>query len=113
MAPLDESKVIATRTLDGVTPSGDRTRIVVSLGIPYVWRNSFRCPVRVTGLDYDYTPPDIGGWDAIQALLLAIRCAAGLLEDFVTRGGRIFYPDTDTPYDLSDFTISLFGTAQT
>jgi hypothetical protein len=59
MTPLDENNVIATRTLDGITPSGERTRIVVSLGMPYPHGNSFRCPVRVAGLDYDYTPPDI------------------------------------------------------
>jgi hypothetical protein len=113
MTPLDESKTIATRVLDGITPSGARTRIILSLGIPYMSGNSFRCPVRVSGLDYDYTPPDIGGWDAVQALLLAISCAAGLLDDFVVRGGRVFYPDTDTPYDFSDLIVTFRAAEQT
>src|SRR5947209_20546293 len=91
MHPLDENKIIATRTLDGITPSGERTRIVVSLAQPYPWLNSYRCPVRIAGLDYDYTPPDIAGSDAVQALLLAISMAFGLVDDFVQRGGRVFY----------------------
>ena len=106
MTPLDGNNVIATRTLDAITPSGERTRIVVSLAMPYPHGNSFRCPVRVAGLDYDYTPPDIGGSDAIQALLLAMSLAFGLVDDFVRRGGRVFYVDTETPYDFSDLKVT-------
>jgi hypothetical protein len=107
MTPLDESQIIATRTLDGIKPDGQRTRLVVSFARPYEVSGGFRCPVRVAGLDYDYTPPDIAGWDAIQALLLAISMAASLLDDFVVRGGRVFYPDTDTPYDFSDLNVTF------
>ena len=106
MTPFDESKIIATRTLDAIAPSGERTRIVVSLALPYTHGNCFRCPVRIAGLDYDYTPPDITGSDAVQALLLAISLAFGLVDDFVVRGGRVFYVDTDVPYDFSDLKVT-------
>lgn len=59
------------------------------------------------GLDYDYTPPDMGGWDAVHALLSAISVAASLLDDFVLRGGRVFYPDTETPYDFEDLKVDF------
>jgi hypothetical protein len=113
MTPLDESKIVATRTLDGVTPSGERTRVVITIGTPYAQGNGFRCPVRIEGLDYDYTPPDMAGWDAVHALVAAITIAASLTDDFVVRGGRVFWPGTETPYDFADFTIDFRAPKQT
>jgi len=113
MTLLDEDSIIAKRILDGIKPDGQRTRIFVSFGRPYEVSGGFRCPVRITGLDYDYTPPDIAGWDAIQALLLAISTAASLLDDFVVRGGKVFYPDTETPYEFSDLRLDFRAPKQT
>ena len=107
MTPLEEAKIVATRTLDAVTPAGERTRIVVTLGIPYAHEGGFRCPVRVAGLGYDYTPPDMAGWDAFHALVSAIGISASLIDDFVVRGGRVFYPGTDTPYEFADLEFSF------
>jgi len=113
MTPLDESSIIATRTLDGIKPNGERTRIVISYARPYEVTGGFRCPVRVAGLDYDYTPPDMTGWDAVHALVSAITLSASLLDDFVVRGGQVFYPDTETPYEFSDLAVDFRAPKQT
>jgi hypothetical protein len=113
MPPLDDSKIVATRILDGRLPAGGPTRIVVIIGVPYSQDRGYRCPLRVTGLDYDYTPPDMAGWDAVHALISAISLSASLLDDFVVRGGQIFYPETETPYEFSDLTLDFRAPKQT
>ena len=107
MTPLDAAKIVATRTLDARTPAGESTRIVITLGAPYQHDNGFRCSVRVAGLDYDYTPPDMAGWDAVAALVSGIGISASLIDDFVVRGGRVFYPGTETPYDFADLEFNF------
>lgn len=110
MTPLEDTKIIATRTLDACTPDGERTRIVATFGIPYAEEDRFRCPFSVVGLGYDYTPPDMTGWDATAALVSAIGLSASLIDDFVVRGGRVFYPGTETPYDFADLAFSFRAT---
>ncbi len=89
------------RTLDLIAPNEHRVTLTVSFGPPYASGQSYRCPVTFTG--WGSSPPDIAGSDSLQALLLAIALVHGILSDFVSRGGRVVYPGTDSDFDLKDF----------
>jgi len=88
------------RILDGIHPGAAQTTVKIFLGQPYQISDStcHRCPVRIEGLDYFHEFPDISGWDALQSIELAISFAESMLNDYITRGGRLFYPDTNAPY---------------
>jgi uncharacterized protein DUF6968 len=96
------------RTLDLIPPNGDRTTFTVSLGPAYPFEESFRCPVKFTG--WGKSPPDMFGFDSLQALLLAVGMVHGILSAFVAHGGRVLYSGTDSDFDLSHFNISTDGT---
>ncbi|PTX95175.1 hypothetical protein DB345_12860 [Spartobacteria bacterium LR76] len=49
-------------------------------------------------MDYFHAFPDIGGWDALQSIELAISFANSMLLDYTVRGGRLYYPDTEEAY---------------
>ncbi|MBA3316343.1 MAG: hypothetical protein M3552_18385 [Planctomycetota bacterium] len=92
---------IARRELVGVCPSGERIPIVVEVGRPYPEgdpNENWRCPVTVIPLHHRAF--DAGGYDSMQALCIAIRFASSLLTDFVERGGKLFFPDSDDEFDL-------------
>jgi len=88
------------RVLDGIHPDATRTVVKIFLGQPYQpsESNSYRCPVRIEGLDYFQAFPDIGGRDALQSVELAISFADSMLDDYTTRGGKLFYPDSKESY---------------
>lgn len=92
------------RVLDGIHPDATRTVVKIFLGQPYQpsESKSYRCPVRIEGLDYFHAFPDIGGWDALQSVELAISFANSILLDYTARGGRLYYPDTEEAYTPPD-----------
>ncbi len=92
---------IAQRNLDLVYPTGTRTTLIIELGPIYTREEAFRCPVSLRG--FHETLPDIAGADSLQALLLAVDMVHSVLEAFVRRGGKIYYPGTDNVYDLNRF----------
>ena len=49
-----------------------------------------------------HRPMDVGGYDALQALCLAISLANFHLREFVVHGGRLTYPDSDDEFILDD-----------
>ena len=89
------------RSLDLIEPGGNRVSFTVSFGPPYTSGQSYRCPVKFTG--WGTSPPDIGGSDSLQALLLAVALVYSILSDFVSHGGCVVYPGTDSEYDLRGF----------
>jgi hypothetical protein len=99
--------VIARRELVGVTRSGERISVVVEISRPYPigdLNGNWRCPVSITPLCHRTF--DIGGFDALQALSLAISLAYSELVGFVQQGGRLLYPDTDQEFSLDEPFIS-------
>jgi len=93
---------IATRQLKAIWNDGSAHHVTIEVGRPYPSGNSFRCPVRVIGLQQDYSPPDLFGFDEIQAITLSLEFVRFLLEWHLDEGGKLFYPDTELPYTPDD-----------
>lgn len=93
---------IAIRKLRATWRDGSSHDVTIEIGWPYPIGNSFRCRVSVTGLQQDYSPPDLAGFDEIQALTLSLEFVRFLLEWHLDEGGSLFYPDTDDPYTPED-----------
>jgi hypothetical protein len=100
--------VVAHIELDVLWPDGRRTTVTLRIGQPYqdIELRGWRCPVSLQGLSRQ--PPDLGGEDSLQALLLALRFAHYELGGAILRGGRLLYPgadpsDPDATFDLETY----------
>lgn len=89
------------RSWDLLKPTGERVRFIVRLGPAYEKNAHYYCPVRFEG--WGDSPPDIEGRDALQSLLIAVDLVRSILHAYVTHGGRVLWPDTNTDYDLVQF----------
>jgi hypothetical protein len=95
---------IVERCIDLLKPSGERIPFRVEFGPVREEGQDFRCRVRFHG--WGDSPPDIWGYDSLQALMLSVALVRSILADFVRRGGRVVWPETDNDYSL-DFLLSL------
>jgi hypothetical protein len=93
---------IAARRLKATWRDGSTHDVIIELGKPYPSGNSFRCPVYVSGLQQDYSPPDLAGFDEVQAITLSLEFVRFLLEWHLKEGGSLCYPDSDAPYAPAD-----------
>jgi hypothetical protein len=98
---MTNSSPIAARTYDLLKPDGERVRFTASFGPIYQSGRDYRCPVRFSG--WGNSPPDIWGQDSLQAFLLAVNLVHSILHEFIERGGRVLYSDTDVDWDLEIF----------
>ena len=91
--------VIARLALTGRQAGTPDVAISVEIGVPYeVGEGGWACPVSVQPLHERL--PDIHGAESFQALLLAMRLALHLLENYTERGGALFLEDGDAfPFD--------------
>ncbi len=97
------SNVITTELLC-LDANGDRREVVVEIDRPYETpERDWACPVAIRGM-YDNLA-DIHGEDSLQALCLAASLVRTLLAGFVSDGGKIFFPDSDSEYELD----AVFG----
>ena len=62
--------------------------------------NNWLCSVGVT--PFLHRSFDIGGYDSLQSLTLAITLAQQQLVDFVRAGGRLLYPESDDEFKLDE-----------
>ena len=101
------SEIVATSTLDCVNSLGEHQQVIVEIGRPYrAPEGEWACPVAMRG--FYNSLPDVHGEDSLQALCLAVSLVRMLLAGFVEGGGRIFFPNSDSEYDL-DATFSNVG----
>ena len=99
--------VVATTTIDCVKSSGEHIQVIIEIGRPYnVSEGEWACPVAMRGL-YNRLP-DIRGVDSLQALCQSASLVRLLLTGFIEDGGKIFYLNSDSEYDL-DSTFSKIG----
>jgi hypothetical protein len=97
--------MIAERAVDLLMPTGERIAFRVEFGPIRETGQSFRCQVRYHG-GWEDSPPDIGGYDSLQAFLLAIDLVHTMLLDCVRRGIRVVWPGSSRDYDLDAFLVS-------
>jgi hypothetical protein len=98
------STPIAERTVDLIKVTGERVTLRVEFGSIRAQGKDFRCPVRFFG--WGNPPPDICGYDSLQAFVLSVGLVHSILDTFVRGGGRVVWSGTDTGYDLDLFVFS-------
>ncbi len=90
---------IAALDLVAIHADGTRTPVALRVGAPA--RDSeggWHCALRLEGL-YGSLPA-IHGEDSLQALCLALMCAAAVLRNFIASGGRLI--DAEEGEDSAD-----------
>jgi hypothetical protein len=95
---------IAERFLDLLLPSGNRVSFRVAFGPIRAVGQQFRCQVRFYG--WGDSPPDIWGCDSLDAFVNALTLVHSILYEFVQRGGRILWPESNDEYLLDNFVSS-------
>lgn len=91
---------IAEESLIAVRPSGERVPVAAGIGRPYaVGPEEWACPVTLAGL-YQ-TLADVHAGSSLQALCLAASLIRNLLTFFVNDGGRLFYDDGQSEFDIN------------
>jgi hypothetical protein len=90
---------MASRAIKAKDANGTEFDMTLELGIPYQKNlNQWGCAVRVTNL---FEPPrEIYGMDSWQAVQLAFQFISRMLEDFVARGGRLYWKETMEPLSV-------------
>lgn len=90
---------IASLSLDAVDPDGLSFRLTVEIGMPYLHEEyeAWACAVSVRPL-YKKLNDQVGE-DSFQALCLCIRLVQTLLEDFVSKGGRLLVQGAPFPFE--------------
>jgi len=85
-------RAIAAREMLGQRNGTEKFSVSVRIGEPYRVNDvSWACPVAVEGVDEKLA--DMHGIDSWQALMLAVSLARSRLEDFLEKGGKLYWPD--------------------
>ena len=95
-------EVIARRELIAVTSLGERVPVTIELGKPVSPpgpNENWECHLSITP-PLMHRPMNVRGYDALQALSLAISLANFHLREFIAHGGRLTYPDSDDEFTL-------------
>jgi hypothetical protein len=94
--------------IDGIDPDGTRRKIHVILEPPYHSdEGCWYCPTHIDGLHN--LKINVAGEDSIQSLCLALSLVKSELDDFVSRGGRLFHAGTDCEYEFQSILNTEFG----
>ncbi len=92
---------IATRTIIAVGSDGCEFNVIIGVGQPYeITPEEWACSVSLCGLHEDLR--DQHGIDSWQALQLAYQLIAQLLGYFTQDGGKLLWPDSREPIELSE-----------
>lgn len=89
-----------------VFPDGTRHDGRIGVGLPVQRDEDAQCPVVLEGLE---PTRSIYGDTTLQALLLGIRFLGMRLNDFLSRGGRVLYPEGANEGDVDVVLDALFG----
>ena len=100
---MASTRMIAQRSVDLLNAAGERVSLRVEFGPVRAFGQEFRCRVRFHG--WGDSPPDIRGYDSLQALMLAVEFVRTVLVDYVRHGGRVVWPGTSNDYELDDFAL--------
>ena len=92
---------MASRAVKAKDADGNQFDMTLELGIPYQKDlNQWGCSVRVTNV---FEPArDIYGMDSWQAVQLAFQFVSRMLEDFVARGGRLYWKESMQPLSVRE-----------
>lgn len=96
------TKFIAERVVDARNASGVRSQFRFGIEAPRrIADGSWECGLLIEGVG-DQTDHQVIGYDAWQALTLAIRFVGSLLTSFVESGGSLYWQGSNAPMAISD-----------
>ncbi len=94
----DSGVDIASQEIDAVYPDGERRRVVLRLGAPFVREG--RVYIRSELEHLDRTDGPLGGSEAFDALLVGIAWIVGRLQIFSEKHGCVYHwPDSKEVFD--------------
>ncbi len=96
---------MASRIVKAKDSTGKEFDMALEVGLPIQKDlNQWRCSVRVTNV---FEPArDIYGMDSWQAVQLAFQFISRLLEDFVSRGGQLYWQESMEPLAVRELFAS-------
>ena len=97
----------AERSVELIKKTGERVPLTISIGVPYPSGDAWYCGVILEG--WGGSPPDTWGRDSYGALIAAMTLVRSVLATFLTAGGRIVFPSSDTDMEMIDFTTGQFS----
>lgn len=98
----DSGVDIAHQEIDVLFPDGERRRVVLRIGAPYIKEGRFRIRTELENLDRTDGP--LGGGDLLHTLIIGIAWLPGRLKVFEqTLGCRYFYPNSDDEFDYDSY----------
>jgi hypothetical protein len=93
---------IAKQEIDAVFPDGERRRIILRIGAPYI-QSGMVC-IRTELENLDRTDGPLTGSESFDALINGIAWIPGRLKIFTEKHGCVYYwPDSDTKFDYENF----------
>ena len=94
-------KVIASRNLIAIKPSGEEVKVFIKIGTPFEERpHLWQCPTEIKGL-YEETF-ELAGMDAYQAILSATGHVKFMLKMFLENNGKLYWASDRSTVSLSD-----------
>jgi hypothetical protein len=104
----DSGVDIATQEIDVVYPDGERRRVNLRVGAPFLQTGQMRIRSELENLDRTDGP--LGGEGSLHTLARGLWWIAGRLRVFAQKHGcQYYWPDTD---DVFDYGQTLSTTAQ-
>jgi hypothetical protein len=99
--------LMASRTVRAKSADGKEFDMALEIGLPYQKElNQWGCALQITGV---FEPArDIYGMDSWQAAQLAFQFTSRILEEFVSRGGTLYWKETMEPLAVHE----LFASTQ-
>ena len=89
---------IATQEIDALFPDGERRRVILRLGAPFIQDGHFHIRSELEHLDRTDGP--LGGSETFDTLLNGIAWIPGRLKIFSDKHGCVYYwPDTQDTFD--------------
>lgn len=93
---------IAKQEIDAVFRDGEKRRLILRIGAPFIQNGIFRIRTELENLDRTDGP--LAGSESFDTLLNGIAWIPARLRTFEEEHGCLYYwPDSDTKFDYEDF----------
>ncbi|MDM4767192.1 hypothetical protein [Pelomonas sp. SE-A7] len=84
--------MFAERILQAIAPDDEEFEMKIRVGSPRPDGDDWSCLVSITRIFE--TPRELLGVDSWQAVQVSLQFVSTMLDDFVRRGGQLFWPGT-------------------
>ena len=102
------NETVAKRLIIAKSPSGETFTTAVEFGMPYETANrGWFCDLKMEGI---CKPQYAAGMDSLQAIMLTMSLAEGILLGKEKKGWSFFWPETIEPMEIEEmFSLESFA----